>query len=396
MVTLKGSFTIKIPTTKDLTPPDLECAWEAEFEGEPEYEKALLAFFKKSYESGLKKAMESQAKNFDVPLKSMQKDIDGMAKELETIKAVTTPAAAEKAMEAFKKKYPKTLAEQVLEYTEYLKAAVKNIKDQQMLVYGKKYEQEANEAARSAVKKELNAKKFRIVAGVVLKGVLALSVLAAGIAATVLTFGGAAVVFAVIGAVTVGVGGVSTLQKTGKSIYDIRNLEQRSLESLLSDLENVNGQLGKVEDKTTGLSKRFADVSLYYSQRRMETKALDSTLQEFQTNLTKLKTEYAKLASSMPKLVAAQGAKIAAAEKACSVAQAKFDASSARDAELKKALDDAQKVIGDLSKIPFGATKSVLSGLNKLKPKSADDVFAAIDQLNGLVAAGAGVAAGAA
>ena len=83
MAKIEGEFTIKIAGTKDLTPPDLVCKWEAEFEGEVDYEKALLAHFKSSYQTGLKNVMAAQAKHFGVPLASMQKDIDNMNKDLE-------------------------------------------------------------------------------------------------------------------------------------------------------------------------------------------------------------------------------------------------------------------------------------------------------------------------
>jgi archaellum component FlaC len=398
MAKIDGEFTIKIPGTKDLKPPDLVCKWSAEFEGEPDYEKALLAHFKSSYEGGLKKVMEAQTKGFALPLASMQKDIDGMTKDLEAIYDLMEPAAVIKAFAAFKAKYPKGLDAQIDEYNKYLAEAVDNVKNQQLAIYAKKYEVEALAAAQKAVKRDLRNKKIRHIVGVVLRGALVLTIAAAAIASVVLTFGATAVVFAAFGAAAAGLGGISALGKTGKSIFDIRNLEQRSMGLLTQDLDDVATQLGKSEGKVKGLSKHIGDVSQYYTERKNKTNELHGELKKLGESLGKLRSEVDKLKNTAPKLSklhAKQNAKLQTAEKAYQVSRDKFLASAKRDAEIKDLLDKAKVLVGDLNKIPFQGSKSVLDGLKKFKPSSADDVFSAVDTLSSLTGAVGGVGAGA-
>ncbi len=384
MAKIDGTFIIQIPGTTDLKPPNLECKWEIEFDGEPDYEKALLAHFKGSYESGLKKVMEAQTKNFGVPLTSMQKDIDGMKKELDLIHNLDEPAAVIKAFSEFKKKHGKELQPQVDEYNKYLASAVENVRAQQLAIYHKTFEKDAMAAAQKAVKRDLRNKKIRHVVGVVLRGALVLSVAAAAIAATVLTFGTAGIVFAAIAAASAGLGGVSAIGKVGKSIFDIRNLEQRSVGLLTQDIEEVNTQLGKSEDKVKGLSKRIGDVSGYYTQRKAETAALQTQLKSLGDSLAKIRSELPKLKLATPKIYAKQVGKLDAAEKAYGVARDKWQASLVRDAEIRAVLDQARVLVGDLNKIPFQGTKTVLDGLKRFKPSSADDVLAAVDTLSSL------------
>jgi len=398
MAKIDGEFTIKIPGTKDLKPPDLVCKWSAEFEGEPDYEKALLAHFKSSYEGGLKKVMEAQTKGFALPLASMQKDIDGMTKDLEAIYDLMEPAAVIKAFAAFKAKYPKGLDAQIDEYNKYLAEAVDNVKNQQLAIYAKKYEVEALAAAQKAVKRDLRNKKIRHIVGVVLRGALVLTIAAAAIASVVLTFGATAVVFAAFGAAAAGLGGISALGKTGKSIFDIRNLEQRSMGLLTQDLDDVATQLGKSEGKVKGLSKHIGDVSQYYTERKNKTNELHGELKKLGESLGKLRSQVDKLKNTAPKLSklhAKQNAKLQTAEKAYQVSRDKFLASAKRDAEIKDLLDKAKVLVGDLNKIPFQGSKSVLDGLKKFKPSSADDVFSAVDTLSSLTGAVGGVGAGA-
>src|SRR5471032_3246086 len=109
MAKVNGSFTVDIPKTADLRPPALVCDWEVEVDGTEPYDKALLDYFKKNYGDGLKKVMSEQAKNFSVPLNSMQKDIDDMKKALAFIHNEPNAVKVMEAMVDFQKKYPKPL-----------------------------------------------------------------------------------------------------------------------------------------------------------------------------------------------------------------------------------------------------------------------------------------------
>jgi len=393
MAEISGSFTIKIPGTKDLQPPELVCNWKAEFEGDPKYEKALLDYFKAHYEAGLKKIMGDQTRNFAVPLASMQKSIDEMRSDADKIHKLTDAVQAKKAMEDFAKKYDAgDKAVRIADYHEYLVQAVENVRKQQLLIYADKFEKEANAAAQKGIKTQLSNKKARHIIGVVIKGALVLGVAAAAIAAAVASFGAAAVAIAAVGAVAAGLGGLTALGKTGKSIYEIRDLERRSLKLLFEDIEAVNVQLGKAEGQVHGLSKRVNDVSAYYTRRKNETKALGATLKDAEANLAKLSQELVKLQKATPKLAEKKQAEVAKAQKALGACKEKYLASAARDTELMAALDGARKIIEDLNRIPFEGAKSVLSSLKRVKPESADDVFAMVETLGSLAGAAGGVA----
>ena len=74
--TLSFTIKLKVPGTKDLTPPDLAADVKIEMDTDQDHERALWAYYKKHFEKQLKKKMEAQVKQFDKPLKSMQKTFD--------------------------------------------------------------------------------------------------------------------------------------------------------------------------------------------------------------------------------------------------------------------------------------------------------------------------------
>lgn len=391
MAKVTGKFSIDIPKTADLVPPTLDCDWEFEFDGEPDLEKVLISYFKKNYEDGLRKVMSAQAKHFGVPLASMQKEIDELRKLVAEIHGTTDPAKVMAKTLEMKKRFPKDLVTQVKEYNDYLAGAVENIKKQQMAVYGKQFEAEAMAAARKQVKKDVNAKKFRVVAGAVLRGVLVLGVAAAGIAAIVLTFGTAGVVFAAIAAASAGLGGVSALVKVGDSVKSNLDQERRSMDLLIKDVAAVTGPLTAMEAQVKGLASRVNDVSTYYSARRAETAKLAGELTGLKATLTKIGAEAAKLKPTMAAISADQLAKVAAAQKAVTKAQMAWDASNKRDEEIKKVLDSAKAAIGDLNKIPFHGAKGLMAGLTSINFKDVSTYTALMDNLGGIGGAVGGI-----
>lgn len=394
MAKVNGSFKIDISKTADLAPPALECTWEVEFDGDPEYEKILIAYFKKNYEEGLKKVMGDQAKNFGVPLASMQKEIDGMRNQVSAIADQTDPVKIQALLAAFNAKYKVSLPDQVASYNSYLSKAVDNIKNQQMAIYAKKFEEEAFAYARKSIKRDARNKKIRHVAGVVLRGLLVLSVAAAGIAAIVLTFGTAGIVFAAIAAASAGLGGVSALGKTAKGIYDIRDLERRSIDLLAKDVAGMTGSLNGVETQLKGIAKHVNDVSTYYSQRRAETAKLDAEMKSVEAALTKVKTETDRLKNGLPKVYAAQEAKVKKATESFNKAKAAHESSSKRDNEIKAVLVNASAVLGDLNKIPFQKAKGMADGLSRIDFKDADTYLSLVDSLGGLSNAVGGIGMG--
>jgi len=386
MAKVGGKFTIDISKTADLTPPALDCEWEVEFDGDPELEKVLIGYFKKNYEDGLQKVMAEQAKHFGVPLASMQKEIDELRKLVAEIHALTDPAKIMAKTAEMKKRFPTDLVTQVKDYNDYLKGAVENVKKQQMAIYGKKFEAEAFAAARKSIKKDIDAKKFRVVVGAILRGVLVLSVAAAAIAATVLTFGTAGVAFAAIAAASAGLGGASALLKVRDSYKNNLDQERRSMELLIKDVAAVTGPLTAMEAQVKGLASRVNDVSTYYSARRSETAALAAEFAKLDAKLATIGAEATKLKGALPAMSADQLLKVAEARKAVAKAKLAWEASNKRDEELKKVLESAKAAIGDLNKIPFHGAKGMMAGLTGLNLKDVGTYTAVMDNLSSITA----------
>lgn len=372
MGTEKGSFTVPIAPTVGLRPPPIQCDWEVEFDGDPEYEKVLLAYYRKHYETGLKKVIESQARNFATPLAAMQKDIDGMRRAQQLIKSQTTQPTREAAIKAFRNTYKTDFKTQLNAIDDYLGKAVENVEKQQLVGFGKTFEATALVDARKSIRRDVKSKRFRHVASVSVRGAVGLTVAAAAIGATVATFGAAAPAFGAIAIAGASLGGAVKLAKFGKSIIAIRDLERRSTQLLLKDIGGVTGQINGIETQLSGIGKHVNDVSVYFSRRHEQTVALGEQLAETKKNLDAARARLETSRSSMPQLYAALKPRFAKANANFESAQAAWKKSHEREEQLKAGLAAAQMVIVELKKIPFQNAGTLLERLKGLDLKDAD------------------------
>lgn len=388
---LSGKFVISLPKTADLSPPDLVCEWEAECDGADEFDKVLVAYFSKHYEAGLKEIMEAQCKAFAVPLKSMQEEIDEIKKEVKAIEDIVDVDAALKALQDFAKRHKKDLDTLVKEYNKYLEDAVDNVQRQQLRIFGSKFEDEALEHAKKKLKTDLRNKKIRQRVGVVIRGALTLSAVAAGVVMTVGTFGLAAVALATVGAVIFGLGGLSKFARTALDIKEMWNVEAHSIRALTESLEELQKQLGEAVGKKSTLFKHIDDVSALYSRRRLATEALFKEVERLDGELAKLGSDMAKVKDTHPDLHASLSKKFDKLDKTLAQARANHEKAKKQDAETKAVLESAKDLIGDLNKVPFERANSVVDALKRLKPTNAsqaldaaDSVLDAIDTVAGL------------
>jgi prefoldin subunit 5 len=388
---VSGKFVISLPKTEDLSPPDLVCEWEAGCDGADEFDKVLVAYFAKNYESGLKDIMEAQCKAFAVPLKSMQEEIDDIKKEVKSIQALTDVQALLEATQAFEKKHKKDLDTLVKEYNKYLEDAVDNVRRQQLRIYGSKFEDEALAYAKKKVKSDVKKKEIRQRVGVVIRGTLTVSALVAGVLATVATFGLAAPALAAVGAVIFGMGGLSKIGRTALDVKDMWNAESHSLNVLNEQLESLQQQLEQVDGKRSSLFKHIDDVSAQYSKRRLATEAISKEVDRLDADITKLESQMSRLKGSHAALHASLTKQVDKLRKSLILAMGNHEKANRRDAELRAALEKAKELVGDLNKIPFERANSVVDVFKRLKPTNAkegldlaDSIIETIDNAAGM------------
>lgn len=380
--TLSFTIKLKIPGTTDLTPPGLAAECNIEMDTDEDHERALWAYYKKHFEKQLKKKLEAQIKNFDTPLKSMQKDLDVIKndyKKLTNAKTMEALAAQCKSSSAIAKAVE--LKKEVGKLEEYLAGAVQNIEKQQLLVWKTAFEKEAKAAALKKIKSDIRWKKFRTTIGVVLVGVLVVGGAALGIAASIASFGAVPAAIAIIGVSSASIGGLSALVQTGRSIKSNLDLEKASIAKVSADLDEIAVHLGKTSSKITGLPKHLDDASRFHSLRR-------ESLKKAEAKIASIDRDIAKLRGGLSDVSAVQGTSATSdIEKKIKVLeQNKAGASDIvkkclkRDEELIAVFARARNLVGDLQKIDFTGPRTISDSLGRYK--NVDTVLNAVNMVN--------------
>lgn len=382
MATLKFKIQMKIPGTADLTPPELVANCEIEFAGDTDAERAKAAYYQAGYEAKLKAVLSEQVKGYATPLKSMQAEIDKMKAAYNAVTNSTDPFKLLAQIEA-SKDLQKQIKEKIDGYAKYLEAAVANTVNQQILIWHTKFEKQAQEEAQKKVKSDVNWKKARHIAGIVIVGLLVLGAAAAAIAASIVTFGTLPVIIAALGVASASLGGLTALTKVGLNIKKSWDLEKASIDKLNKDIEDVAVHLGKTQSKVSGLPKHLDDASRYCSIRRENIQIMRKELTELDSTLKKLNSDLGKLSGAKLKAFEGKQAKVAALEAEKAKLQGKLDSALALDAQMVQALENARKLVGDLEKIPFTGCRSVCDSLKRYA--SADGVIGGIDSVNSVI-----------
>lgn len=391
MPKLNGSFKIDIPATSDLHTPSLECDWEAEFDGDAALEKVLKDYFQDQYEKSLKAVMASQTDALMVPVKSMQTEIDQARQIIDAVNRQTDMAAVRTLLLKLKERFPQGLDSRIKDYNGYLAKGVENIRKQQLLVHAQRFEEAALAAARKQIKKDLQAKKFRVIAGVTLRGSMALAATGAAVAGTVASFGTALPVLAGIGAASAGLGGVAAASKIVKSVLSLRDLEGRAMRDLMDDLAAITGVMDGVAVQVKGLSEHFDQLSAHYSDRRQRTVLLSQALAAARTAFQQLESQIAPLQKTLPALYQARSGELKQAQSRFAKAQAAWDASVKRDEQLKKALEDTARVVAEVSKVPSRSPKGSLDALKRMDWTDSATYIDLADSLSSLTSSISGL-----
>jgi chromosome segregation ATPase len=391
----KMSFTIKlaVPGTSDLKPPELEANCEIEMDADEDHERVKWEYYKKNYEKQFTEKLKGQIKHLKVPLTSMQKDIDNLRKELKEISKASFADLSKKITKMVAK--GAAVDKKIEEYQWWAGKAVENFSQQQKLAWHPTFEKEAQAAAEKKIKRELQWKKARHIAGVVLRGVLVVSAAALAIAASIASFGAAAPAIAAIGVACAGIGGASALYKTGKDISSAVDLEKKSLNKLKKDLSDIAVHLGKTSSQVAGLPKHLDDASRYHSQRQKNLKDADAKVTELDKSIKALERHIAELRREGPeklkiidKLEKEKAKLLKNKDKTVKVLQECMK----RNEELNRLYQEARELVGDLKKIDFTGPKKVVGSISRYG--NFDSFVNAVDMLNG-VAGNANTLAGA-
>jgi hypothetical protein len=362
--TLKFKISIDIPGTADLKPPQLVANCEIEFPGDSDVERAKAAYYKASYEKKLTEVLKEQVKGYAVPLKSMQSDVDKLTSAYEAVTNAPDPFDRVDQIKAAKKQYDELKAE-INGYSEYLKGAVANTIDQQILIWHKKFEDQAEDDAEKKIKSDIKWKKVRHVVGIVAVGTLVVAGTALAVFGSVATFGALPIAIAAVGAGFVALGGISSAVKLVVAIRKNWDLEKSAIEKLSKDLEDVSNHLGVTQSKVEGLPKHLDDASRYCSARKQD-------MQEIRLEITKMDSELRKLSSEIDKMsdykfkgLQGKQAQIKELTIKKAAAQQKLDAALALDKEMVEIFKKAEVLVGDLRKIPFTGCRSVMDSLKR-------------------------------
>ncbi|WP_457356294.1 hypothetical protein [Roseateles sp. P5_D6] len=360
MVKKTITITEDIPGTDDLKPPKLEATYEFESGSDEAHERVKFDYIAKNFEAEMRKKFKKQIEGFALPLSSMQKEIDAMKKAYNDMTTETDPLKLVEQIKAASGS-KKSLDTKIKEYNDYLKDAVKNTVEQQILVWAEKIEKDAEVEAKKKIKSDIRWKKFRHVAGAVIKGVLILGAAAAAIALTIVTFGAAAPAIAALGVAFASLGGLTALVKVGRDIKGKYDLEKRALANLEADLKVIQTHLGSIANKTAGLPKHLDDASRMCTERRGMIQATRAVLDKLAVKAREAqdKMEVVKAAGDF-KGITKQAAVLKKLHDEQTKAQTAIEQAQQRDKEFEAFIDKARGVVGDLEKIPVLAPRTLL------------------------------------
>ena len=391
--TLKIKIILPAPKTRDLIPPELQAECQITMDADKDHERVKWEYYKSNYEKLFTQKLKEQIKHMAAPLESMQKEIDALRSDYEKATSSKDYQELQKQMEKAKDKHEK-LKTTIKEYKPYLEKMVNNIAQQQSLIWHSTFEAEAQAMAARKIKSDIRWKKARHIAGIVMLGTLALAAGAAAVVGAVASFGTLPAVIGAIGIAVAGIGALKTIYDVGKKVNNTVKMEEKSLEKLRKDLEEVATHMGKTGDKTKGLAKHLDDASRFHSERRTFISEADKKVQELDKQIKQHESQVAKLArlDKTPDLIKKNEKKIKELTKNKKQAVKAIQECMKRDEELNKVFEEARKLIGDLQKINFLGPRSLSDSLQRYK--NFDSALGVVSQLGG-IATGAGSLAGA-
>ena len=383
MLTKEIVINLKGPSTKNLKPPELEARYTIEMDGDPELEGTMWAYYEKYFTKLATKKLQEQLNAMKTPLGSMQKEIDAMMDAYNKVTSAKDFDTLLRQIEDARDQHAK-ISKDIKDYQEnYIPAMVKNFEVQTLMAWGETFQVEAEKAARKAIGREIKWKKFRKIAGVVLKTTLVLAGTAVAVMATIASFGTAPAIVAGIGAAAMGLSKLGALKKSYADIKKAANSEKAALDNLSVDLKEISAHLGKTENKNKGLAKHLKEASKFYTLRKNLLAETSAKVEKVNTDLQDYKKKVAQLKSKVdkePDVIKKNEKKIAELTKARDKYLKIIKECKAKDKQMKKLFKEAGDLVGSLSKIDFGASRSISDMLARYK--NFDSVISAVGALD--------------
>jgi len=383
MLTKEIVIKLKGPETKNLKPPELEAHYTIEMDGDPDLEGTLWAYYKKHFTKLATKKLQEQLDHMKTPLSSMQKDIDKMTLAYNKATAAKDMGTLLTQIELARDQHAKIKKMLKFYQEKYIPDMVKNFEQQTLLAWGETFQAEAEKAAKKVIGREIKWKKFRKIAGVVLKTTLLVAGTAVAIMATIASFGTAPAIVAGIGAAAMGIAKLGALKKTYGDIKKAANSEKAALDNLSIDLKDIATHLGKTENKNKGLAKHLKEASKFYTLRKELMKKTNAKVAQINTQLEVYKKKVVLLKKKFkkqPEVIKKNQKKIMELTKAKNRYLQTIKKCQAKDKEMQKLFKEAGDLIGALNRIDFGAPRSLSDMLGRYK--NLDSVIGAVGALD--------------
>ena len=383
MLTKEIVIKLKGPETKNLKPPELEAHYTIEMDGDPDLEGTMWAYYEKHFTKLATKKLQEQLNHMKTPLTSMQKDIDKMTAAYNKATAARDMGTLLTQIELARDQHAEIKKTLKFYQEKYIPDMVKNFEVQTLLAWGNIFQAEAEKAAKKAIGREIKWKKFRKIAGVVLKTTLVVAGTAVAIMAAVASFGTAPAIVAGIGAAAMGISKLGALKKAYGDIKKAANSEKAALDNLSTDLKEIATHLGKTANKNKGLAKHLKEASKFYTLRKDLMKQTSAKMAKISTQLEAYKRKVALLKGKVkkqPDVIRKNQKKITELTKAKNKYLQTIKTCQAKDKEMQKLFKEAGDLIGTLNRIDFGAPRSLSDMLGRYK--NFESVIGAVGALD--------------
>jgi chromosome segregation ATPase len=376
-------------------------ALKLEFTGTLELDETDGSKFKaiqKEFQKLMKSRIKKQLGFLDKWLGEKNKLIEVMMKEHEKAKKFGFPSTASEAKAiAAKNKALEKIAEQT---NNLKKEYVKIVNDWAQNASAQQGRNCAMVAVKNVRKKTLNAKSFRVGAGIAIKAVLVVAAIALAVAATVLSAGTVLPIFTALAATGLALSGIAGIADVGKRIKDSANTEKKILTNVQKDIKVVEAALKPLDNTRSNLAKHVTELLNVMKLRTDSMKQIKSKVQEknaqikgYQAQLDKLDAELKKQTPPDKKILAESASrrkKITALDKQVNTLKAQLTRADQDNKEAVQLLQKLRDMNVQLDKIS-GQSASTVAGNLKERFKKVDGWIDLSNELGGLVSGVSGL-----
>lgn len=356
-----------------------------------ETDGAKIKDIRKEFQKLMKSRIKKQLGHLDKWLSDKDKLIQVMMKEHEKIKKFGFPSTASEAKAlAAKNKALEKIAEETNNLT---KDYVTIVNDWARNASAQQGSNCAMMAVKNVRKKTLNAKSWRVKAGIAIKAVLVVAAIALTVAAIVLSAGTVLPVFTALAAIGVALTGVAGIADIGKKIKESANTEKKILANVEKDVKVVEAALKPLASTKSNLAKHVTELVNVMKVRADSTKQIKSKVLEknaqingYQAQLDKLDAELKKQTPPDKKMLAESASrrkKINALNKQVSSLKTQMTRADQDNKDAVQLLQKLRDMNVQLDKIS-GQSANTVAGNLKERFKKVDGWIELSNDLGGL------------